>query len=81
MLVLTRRANQSIMIGEDVVVTVLEVRGDQVRLGIVAPREIEVHREEVFRALHGEAPTPPREIDVTDDAPETSGARRRRRED
>jgi carbon storage regulator len=79
LLVLTRRANQSIMIGENVVVTVLEVRGDQVRLGIVAPREIEVHREEVFRALHGE-PTPPREIDVTDDAPETTGARRRRRD-
>jgi carbon storage regulator len=51
-LVLTRRANQSIMIGDDVVVTVLEVRGDQVRLGIRAPREIDVHREEVFAALH-----------------------------
>ena len=51
MLVLTRRADQSIMIGHDVVVTVLEVRGDQVRLGIRAPREIDVHREEVFAAL------------------------------
>ena len=51
MLVLTRRANQSIMIGHDVVVTVLEVRGDQVRLGIKAPRSIDVHREEVFAAL------------------------------
>jgi carbon storage regulator len=40
------------MIGEDVVVTVLEVRGDQVRLGIRAPRSIDVHREEVFVALH-----------------------------
>jgi len=50
-LVLTRRADQSIMIGHDVVVTVLEVRGDQVRLGIRAPREIDVHREEVFAAL------------------------------
>jgi carbon storage regulator len=64
------------MIGEDVVVTVLEVRGDQVRLGIVAPREIEVHREEVFRALHAEQAT--REIDVTDDAPEITGAPGRR---
>lgn len=52
MLVLTRRANQSIMIGDEVVVTVLEVRGDQVRLGIRAPRSIDVHREEVFAALH-----------------------------
>lgn len=51
MLVLTRRANQSIMIGPDVVVTVLEVRGDQVRLGVSAPRSVAVHREEVFREL------------------------------
>lgn len=51
MLVLTRRANQSIMIGHEVVVTVLEVRGDQVRLGIKAPRSVDVHREEVFVAL------------------------------
>ncbi len=51
MLVLTRRANQSIMIGHDIVVTVLEVRGDQVRLGIKAPRSIDVHREEIFAQL------------------------------
>ena len=51
MLVLTRHANQSIMIGADVVVTVLEVRGDQVRLGISAPRSVDVHREEIFVAL------------------------------
>lgn len=51
MLVLTRRANQSIMIGHDIVVTILEVRGDQVRIGIRAPREVDVHREEVFAAL------------------------------
>jgi carbon storage regulator len=50
-LVLTRRANQSIMIGHDIVVTVLEVRGDQVRLGIKAPRSIDVHREEIFAQL------------------------------
>ena len=56
MLVLTRRANQSIMIGHDIVVTVLEVRGDQVRLGIKAPREIDVHREEVFAALQAAIP-------------------------
>lgn len=50
-LVLTRRPNQSIVIGSDVVVTVLEVRGDQVRLGIKAPREVSVHREEVYAEL------------------------------
>ncbi len=51
MLVLTRRSQQSIMIGKDVVITVLEVRGDQVRIGVSAPRDVEVHREEVYREL------------------------------
>lgn len=51
MLVLSRRANESLMIGDDVVVTVLEVRGDQVRLGIKAPRSVPVHREEVYADL------------------------------
>jgi carbon storage regulator len=54
-LVLTRRANQSIMIGDDIVVTVLDVRGDQVRIGIKAPRSVDVHREEVFIALQRDA--------------------------
>jgi carbon storage regulator len=54
MLVLTRRANQSIVIGHDIVVTVLEVRGDQVRLGIRAPREVMVHREEVYAEIQRE---------------------------
>jgi carbon storage regulator len=51
MLVLTRRTGESVMIGDDVVLTVLEVRGDVVRLGIRAPRDIQVHREEVYREL------------------------------
>lgn len=51
MLVLSRRAGESINIGDDVVVTVLEVRGDVVRVGIAAPRSIRVHREEVYREL------------------------------
>jgi carbon storage regulator len=50
-LVLTRRPGESIVVGNQVVVTVLEVRGDQVRVGIDAPREVQVHREEVFRQL------------------------------
>ena len=48
MLVLTRRKNQSIVIGDEIVVTVLEVKGDQIRLGITAPREIQVYREELL---------------------------------
>ncbi|MCU1380732.1 MAG: Carbon storage regulator [Acidimicrobiales bacterium] len=51
MLVLTRRPNQSIVISGGIVVTVLEVRGDQVRLGIKAPREVDVHRDEVWAEL------------------------------
>lgn len=48
MLVLTRQAHQSIMIGNDVVVSVLEIHGDQVRIGIDAPRHITVYREEIW---------------------------------
>jgi carbon storage regulator len=51
MLVLSRKLNQSIMIGDNIVVTVLEVKGDQVRIGISAPRDVAVHREEVLLAL------------------------------
>ena len=51
MLVLTRSTNQSIMIGPEIVVTVLEVRGDNVRLGIQAPRSVAVYREEVIAQL------------------------------
>lgn len=51
MLVLTRRPGESVMIGDDVVVTVLDVRGDVVRLGIKAPRSVQVHREEVYEEL------------------------------
>lgn len=54
MLVLTRRTSESIVIGNDVVVTVLEVRGDQVRIGIDAPRSVQVHREEVYRQVAAE---------------------------
>ena len=51
MLVLTRKAGESVRIGDNVTVTVVEVRGDVVRLGIDAPREIAVHRAEVYRAV------------------------------
>lgn len=51
MLVLTRRAGESVVIGQDIVVTVLEMRGDVVRIGVRAPRHVEVHREEVFVEL------------------------------
>jgi carbon storage regulator len=53
-LVLSRRVGESVVIGNEVTVTVLEVRGDQIRIGIDAPRSIQVHREEVFRQLEAE---------------------------
>ena len=51
MLVLTRKPDQSIMVGSDIEITVLEVRGEQVRLGIRAPRTVTVHRKEVFEQI------------------------------
>ena len=56
MLVLSRKKNESIVINNDIVVTVVEIRGDKVRLGIVAPKEVPVHRQEVYDAIHGKDP-------------------------
>jgi carbon storage regulator len=54
MLILTRRIGETLMIGDRVTVTVLEVKGNQVRLGINAPKEVAVHREEVFERINRE---------------------------
>lgn len=54
MLVLTRRVSESIVIGQDIVVTVLDGRGDQVRIGVTAPRDVDVHRQEVFLDLRAD---------------------------
>lgn len=54
MLVLTRRHNESIMIGDSVEITVIEVKGEQVKLGISAPKEIKVHRKEIYLAIQKE---------------------------
>jgi carbon storage regulator len=54
MLVLTRKTNQSIMIGDDVEVSVLAVAGDKVRIGISAPREVPVYRKEVYLSIQAE---------------------------
>ena len=53
MLVLSRKKGESIVINDDITVTVVEIRGDKVRLGIIAPKEIPVHREEVQDAING----------------------------
>ena len=54
MLVLSRQRDETIMIGDDVEITVVDIRGDKVRLGITAPRHIQVHRKEVYDAIKRE---------------------------
>ena len=55
MLVLSRKRNESIVIDGSIVITVVEIRGDKVRLGIEAPREVPIHRQEVFAAIAADA--------------------------
>ncbi len=54
MLILTRQIGESIMIGDDVIITVLGIRGEQVRIGIDAPRDVPVHREEIYDRIQRE---------------------------
>ena len=68
MLVLSRKKNETIIINNDIVITVVEIRGDKVRLGIEAPKDVPVHRQEVYEAIHGvKAPTLPAVAAKADD--------------
>ena len=55
MLVLSRHRDESIMIGDNIVITIVDIRGDKVRLGIQAPTNVPVHREEIYEAIKREA--------------------------
>lgn len=54
MLILTRRVGETLMVGDDVTVTVLGVKGNQVRVGVNAPKEVSVHREEIYQRIQNE---------------------------
>jgi carbon storage regulator len=54
MLILSRKTNEKIMIGEDISVSIIEIRGDQVRIGVDAPKTVKVYRQEVFDAIKAE---------------------------
>ncbi len=54
MLILTRRAGETVMVGNDITITVLGVKGNQVRIGINAPKDVAVHREEIYERIQSE---------------------------
>ena len=70
MLVLSRKKNESIIINDHIVVTVVEIRGDKVRLGIDAPKEVTVHRREVYEAIQNQAKAREREANAPALGPE-----------
>lgn len=59
MLVLSRQRDESIIIGDNIIITIVDIRGDKVRLGIQAPKEVTVHRQEVYEAIKRELTPPP----------------------
>jgi carbon storage regulator len=63
MLVLSRKKNESIIICDNITVTVIEIRGDKVRLGIEAPKDVSVHRREIYEAIHNAREAPPLDRD------------------
>lgn len=73
MLILTRRVGETVMVGDEITVTVLGVKGNQVRIGVNAPKSVAVHREEIFERIkrEGEAP-PPAAVGIETEIVETT---------
>jgi carbon storage regulator len=64
MLILTRRVGETLMVGDEVTVTVLGVKGNQVRIGVNAPKDVAVHREEIYQRIQNERGTAPAQEDT-----------------
>jgi carbon storage regulator len=71
MLVLSRKKDESIVINNDITIVVVEIRGDKVRLGVEAPKEVPVHRREVYEAIARSEPVAAGEVSVSGTAPAT----------
>lgn len=72
MLVLSRQRDESIIIGDNIVITIVDIRGDKVRLGIEAPKEVSVHRQEVYDAIQRERSQEQSGQKTADDSASTS---------
>ena len=75
MLVLSRKKNESIVINDDITIVVVEIRGDKVRLGVEAPKEVPVHRREVFDAIRRDAAAAEHRTANKVDSPAGNGGR------
>lgn len=80
MLILTRRVGETIVIGDDVIVTVLGIKGNQVRIGINAPKDVSVHREEIYQRIQQEKNTTPKQEEPAPVAVAPAAPTRKKRE-